>query len=120
MKRLLTVSRRPNPWLHLLPSTTAASSACAFAVALSAWVRVVDHVQDAAEPATRHFPLTHLDTHIAGGAGFAWPAVLRRGCTPARQTKVNCGDLPRSHGPDQNLTLLLLTRYTSVFCGSCS
>src|SRR4051812_7388075 len=84
------------------------------------WVRVVDHVQDAAEPATRHFHLTRLDTHIAGGAGFAWPAVLRRGCTPARQTEVNRGDLPRSHWPDQNLTLLLLTRYTSVFCGSCS
>src|SRR4051812_34251404 len=54
------------------------------------------------------------------GRGFAWPAVLRRGCTPARQTEVNRGDLPRSHWPDQNLTLLLLTRYTSVFCGSCS
>ena len=35
--------------------------------------------QDAAEQATRLFPLTRLDTDVAGGAGFAWPAVLRRG-----------------------------------------
>src|SRR4051794_18771756 len=51
------------------------------------WVRVVDHVQDAAEPAIRHFHLTRLDTHIAGGAG------VRVACRPA--TELHSGSTDR-------------------------